>query len=173
MTLPADVREQVLSYARHQAAGSMADLAALMERTGAECSRCLEAVSEEQAGFRYGDEWSIKQVLGHIVEATGTVNRGIVELAAGRQAQAVGQVGETPGVERPLEDLRRAVADLWSETVRLVNSLPEDGNLERTWDHPWFGPLNFKEWIAFQRIHAVDHLRQMERLKEHPDYPKA
>ena len=173
MTLPADVREQVLSYARHQAARSMAELAALMERTGAECSRCLDGVSEEQAGFRYGDEWSIKQVLGHIVEATAVVNRGIADLAAGRQAQEVGQIGETPGVERPIDELRRSVADLWSETVRLVKPLPEDGDLATTRAHPWFGPLNFKEWIAFQRIHAIDHLRQMERLKEHPDYREA
>ena len=173
MTLPDDVREQALSYARHQAARGMAELAALMERTGAECSRCLEGVSEEQAGFRYGDEWSIKQVLGHIVEATAVVNRGIADLAAGRQAQEVGQIGETPGVERPIDELRRAVSDLWSETVRLVASLPENGSLELTRVHPWFGPLNYREWIAFQRIHAIDHLRQMERLKEHPDYPEA
>ncbi len=35
-----------------------------------------------------------------------------------------------------------------------------------------FGPLNGKEWIAFQRLHAMDHVQQMEKVKAHPGYPK-
>jgi len=41
MTQAEDIREQALSYVRHQAAKGRADLAALMERTGADCARCL------------------------------------------------------------------------------------------------------------------------------------
>ena len=59
MTQSPEIAQQALAYARHQAAKSLADLAALMERTGDDCARCLEGVSE---------------------------------------AQAVGQIGETPGV---------------------------------------------------------------------------
>jgi hypothetical protein len=80
-------------------------------------------------------------------------------------------MGVVSGADRSIEELRQALADLWRETAELVSSLPE-GNLERTWDHPAFGPLNFREWIAFQRIHAMDHIQQMEKIKAHPDYPK-
>ena len=115
----------------------------------------------------------MKEVVGHMLGSGEAINREIAGLAAGREASPPGRTGLTAGGDRPIEELRRALAGLWAETGQLVASLPEAGNLERTWDHPWFGPLNFKEWIAFQRLHALDHLQQMERLKEHPDYPEA
>ena len=173
MTQSPEIAQQALAYARHQAAKSLADLAALMERTGADCARCLEDTSDAQASFSHGEEWSMKEVVGHMLGSSAAINHEIAGLAAGRESRPPGRTGITAGGDRPIEELRRALAGLWAETGRLVASLPEDGNLERTWDHPWFGPLNFKEWIAFQRLHAMDHVQQMERLREHPDYPEA
>ena len=173
MTQSPEIAQQALAYARHQAAKSLADLAALMERTGAECAHCLESVTDTQASFSHGEEWSMKEVLGHMLGSSAAINHEIAGLAAGRESRPPGRPGVTAGGDRPIEELQRALAGLWLETGRLVASLAEDGNLERTWDHPWFGPLNFKEWIAFQRLHAMDHVQQMERLREHPDYPEA
>ncbi len=82
-------------------------------------------------------------------------------------------MGIASGADRPVGELQRALTELWAETGRLVASLPEAGNLERTWDHPMFGSLNFREWIAFQRLHALDHVQQMEKVKAHPGYSKA
>ena len=42
MTQNTDIREQALSYMRHQASKSLGDLVALVERTAADCDRCLE-----------------------------------------------------------------------------------------------------------------------------------
>jgi len=173
MTQSPEIAQQVLAYIRHQAAKSLPELAALMERTGAECARCLEDASDAQASFSHGEEWSMKEVLGHMLGSSAAINHEIAGLSAGRESRLVGRTGVTAGGDRPIEELRLALARLWRETGGLVASLPEDGNLERTWDHPWFGPLNFKEWIAFQRLHAMDHVQQMERLKEHTDYPEA
>lgn len=172
MTQAEDIREQALSYVRHQAAKGRADLAALMERTGADCARCLEDVSEEQAAFNYDQEWSIKGVLGHMLSSGAGVNREIANLVEERPSAREARMGIVSGADRPIEELRQALADLWAETARLAASLPEGGNLERTWDHPAFGPLNFREWMAFQRIHAMDHVQQIEKVKAHPDYPK-
>ncbi len=172
MVQDAATREQALSYVRHQAAKSLADLAALMERTGADCGRCLEGMSEEQAGFKYDEEWCIKEVVGHMLTSSKDINREIAKMAARKAATRVGRVGVTSGGDRPVGELRSALADLWTETGRLVASLPEEGSLEATREHPWFGHFNFREWIAFQRLHAMDHLQQMEKVKAHPGYPK-
>ena len=168
-----DVQRQALAYIQHQSAKSVSDLAALMERTGAECASCLEGASDAQASFGHGEEWSMKEVVGHMLLAGEAVNREVANLVEGGRDSPPGRTGLTAGGERPVEDLRQALAALWAETGRLVASLPDDGDQQRTWDHPWFGPLNFKEWIVFQRLHALDHLQQMERLKQHPDYPEA
>ena len=148
MTQSPEIIQQAVSYIRHQATKSLSELAALMERTGDECARCLEDVSDAQAPFSHGEERAMKEGAGHMI-------------------------GRPAGGARPIGVLRWARARLWQETGGLVASLPEGGNLERTWDHPWFGPLNFKEWIVFQRLHAMDHVQQIERLREHPDYPEA
>ncbi len=180
MTQSTDIREQALAYMRHQAAKSMGDLSALMERTAAECARCLEGVSEEQAAFKpalsgaegYDEEWCIKEVLGHMLVSGNGVNREIANLVEDNAPSREARMGLVSEAGRPIEELRQALADLWSVTGRLVASLPEGGNQDRTWQHPFFGPLNFKEWIAFHRLHAMDHVQQMEKVKAHPDYPK-
>ncbi len=173
MTQDMDSREQALSYIRHQAAKGMDDLAGLMERTAADCTRCLEGVSEEQASFQYDEEWSIKGVLGHMLSSGKGVNQEIANLVEDNPPSRTARMGIASGADRPVGELRRALTELWTETGRLVASLPESGNLERTWDHPMFGSLNFREWIAFQRLHAMDHVQQMEKVKAHSDYPKA
>ena len=173
MTQDTDIREQALSYIRHQATKSLGDLVALIERTAADCDRCLGGVSEEQAAFRYDEEWCIKEVLGHMLVSGKGVNNEIANLVEDRPSAREARMGVVASADRPVGELRQALADLWAETGRLVGSLPEDGNLERTWDHPMFGSLNFREWIAFQRLHAMDHVQQMEKVKAHSDYPKA
>ena len=173
MTQDTDIREQALSYMRHQATKSMDDLAALIERTAADCARCLEGVSDQQAAFRYEQEWCIKEVLGHMIESGKGVNREIANLVEDRPSAREARMGVVAGADRTLEEMRQALTDLWGETGRLVASLPEAGNLERTWDHPMFGSLNFREWIAFQRLHALDHVQQMEKVKAHTGYLRA
>jgi hypothetical protein len=171
MTQDSDVQQQVLSYLRHQADKDPADLAALMERTAADCARCLDGISEEQAAFQYDQEWSIKEVLGHMLASGNGVNREIGNLTEDRPSAGQARMGVVSGADRPIGELRQALARLWRETVRLAASLPEAG-LERTWEHPMFGPLNPGEWIAFQRLHATDHIQQIEIIKANPDYPK-
>jgi len=171
MTQDPDVQQQVLSYVRHQAAKDPADLAALMERTAADCARSLEDISEEQAAFRYDREWSVKEVLGHMLASGSGVNREIVNLAEDRPSAGDARMGVVSGADRPIADLRQAIAGLWRETARLATSLPEAGP-ERTWEHPMFGPMSSMEWIAFQRLHAMDHVQQIEMIKAHPDYPE-
>ncbi len=173
MVQDAGTRDQALSYVRHQAAKSLADLAALMERSGADCARCLEGVSEEQASFKYDDEWCLKEVLGHMLDSGSEVNRDIARLAEDRAPRRMVAIGETSGAERPIGELRQTLADQWSETVRLTASLSEEAGRTPSLEHPMFGPLTGKEWIAFQRLHAMDHVQQMEKVKAHPDYPRA
>ncbi len=172
MTQDTDIREQALSYIRHQADKSMSDMAALMERTGADCDRCLEGVSEEQAGFQYDQEWSMKEVLGHMLVSGKGVNNEIANLVENNPSGKKARMGVVSGADRPIGELRQVLADLWADTGQLVGSLPEDSNPKRTLDHPLFGPLNLREWIAFQRLHAMDHVQQMEKVQAHPDYPK-
>ena len=63
------------------------------------------------------------------------------------------------------------MAWLLEETAVLVSSLPEGDTPSGTWEHPFFGPLNLKELIAFHRLHVMDHVQQIEKIKADPGCP--
>src|SRR2546427_9936645 len=71
-----ETTHQALAYIRHQASKGLAGLRVLAERTAADCGRCLEGMSEEQARFKPGDEWSAKEVLDHLIYSTA---RAVIE----------------------------------------------------------------------------------------------
>src|SRR3989304_391509 len=98
MTQSPEIAQQALAYIRHQAAKSLPELAALMERTGAECARCLEDTSDAQASFSHGEEWSMKEVLGHMLGSSAAIHHEITARPAGR-------AGPPPG--RPPRPARR------------------------------------------------------------------
>ncbi len=172
-----DPMQQAMSYMRHQGSKSLADLDSMIERTAADWDRCLERISEEQAQFEPEGEWCAKEVLGHVLTVSRGVNGQISDLAEGkplRRASAdESALGRQSAADEslPIEALRLKVHDLFEETRQLVRSLREDERLAQQFQHPLFGALNLKEWIAFQRIHALDHIQQIEKIKAEAAYP--
>ena len=63
------------------------------------------------------------------------------------------------------------MADLFEDIVSLTRGLEGNRHLEERFPHPMFGQLNILEWIAFQRVHSVDHMRQIESNKTAAGYP--
>lgn len=167
--------DQAISYMRHQASKGLESLAQLMERTEADWARCLEGMSETQASFKPQGEWSAKEVLAHVLETSRSVNRQVSQMASGTAPEwQPGRAGST-GSSRSDADigsLRSALGSLFGETVSLVRSLKDGPELDQSFDHPFFGSLTLKEWLAFQRIHAMDHIQQIDKIKADPAYPK-
>jgi len=184
MTQSADPMEQAVGYMRHQASKGLGSLAALIERTGEDWHRCLESVSEAQANFKPGQEWTVKEVAGHFVDASRGINKQLAEVAAGRPLRHVATTEDSPPADvlgqvlagarqMSLTDLRAQVRDTFAETHRAVTALKEGEHLNQTFQHPIFGRLNIKEWVAFQRIHSMDHIQQIDKVKADPAYPGA
>jgi DinB superfamily len=166
--------QQALAYVRHQASKSMDHLRVLVERTAADCGRCLASISEEQACFKPGDEWSVKEVLDHLIYATAqVVNENIREMAAGRTPRPFTPDSSAWRAKQPVQELREEMGRLLEQAVVLVGSLRE-GDLHRgSWEHPSLGPLNLKELIALHRLHVMDHVKQIETIKTDPGYPRS
>ena len=172
-----EVAEQARGYCRHQAAKGVDSLASLMERTKADWERCLEGMTEEQASFAPGEEWSARQVLTHFLEATDGVNREIAnvtdgQLPASTEEADLARAGRTPDCGTT-EKMRKGTADVFAETVSLTRALEGNAHLDRQFPHPAFGQLNILEWIAFQRIHGMDHIGQIDKNKADAGYPEA
>jgi hypothetical protein len=164
--------QQALAYIRHHASKSLADLRVLVERTAADCGRCLEGISEEQAGFKPGDEWSVKEVLDHLISSTArAVIEPIRELGGGEAPRPFAPDDSGGRAMQSIQELRQEMGRLLEEAVVLIGSLPAADMPCATWEHPSLGPLNIKELIALHRLHVMDHVQQIEKIKADPGYP--
>jgi DinB superfamily len=167
-----DERTRALGYIHHHASKGLAKLRILAERTAADCGRCLEGISEEQARFRPADEWSVKEVLDHLIYATTqAVIEPIRDLAAGKVPRPFTPDRSGGRAMRPIHELRQEIMRLLEEAVVLVGALPQQDLPPGTWEHPSLGPLSLNEVIALHRLHVMDHVQQIEKIKADPGCP--
>jgi len=185
MTQAMDERmSKAQEYLHHQGSKGLSDLAALMDRTAADWGRCLEGMSDAQAMFKPStptgpageDEWCTKEVLGHVLASQRGLNVTVAQMAGVEPPARAAQI-RVMGVKSEadealsLSELRPKIAAVCDESKRLVTSLPEGEKLEQKFPHPIFGQLNLKEWFAFHRVHAMDHIQQIDAIKAEPNYP--
>lgn len=168
MTTLNEEQQRIRGYLQAQAAKlSIADL---VEKVGTDQLQVRAAADAVPAG-RFFDrpadgEWSANEVMAHIVESAATVAAGI--------AHAIDGVAPPSMTDRiRSEPERRTAADWWADLVRTrdvlfdkVGRASGDEHLDIRWQHPFFGPLNWREWLLFLRIHDLDHARQMQAITE-------
>jgi hypothetical protein len=170
-----DARQRLISYLGHQASKDVQVLVGLIEEQRATLLALLDGVSEEQAAFRPApDQWSIADVLRHVIAAEEGVALIVESLARGVVPEGRREMGrhipdEGQPLARLIEGLHASRADLLAR-VQGWPALPE---LAATFEHPCFGPLNCKGWLAFQRLHDADHIGQLEQIKAAEGYPGA
>jgi hypothetical protein len=171
-----DLIEQAVGYCDHQARKGIDSLVALMERTAEDWRRCLDGVSDAQADFSPAPgEWTTKEVVTHFLLATASVNDQIRRITAGED---VGHLASATPDLRPDETplvavLRDRAVAIFDEIATLTRSLEGNSHLDRQFPHPAFGQLNVLQWIAFQRLHGMDHMQQVDKNKADASYPKA
>jgi len=173
-----DPIQKALEYMHYQGAKSFDDLIALIDRTGAQWANAIEGLTEKQASFRPEGEWCAKEVLAHLISANRGINQRIAEMAGAespREAEKTRGMGEiSPEYQdMGISKLGGEVRDVFSEISSLMTSLSSNDKLEQTFPHPMFGPLTLKEWFAFHRVHAMDHIQQIDQIRADPAYPAA
>lgn len=175
VTIPDEVKDRVLSYIKHQAAKSAPGLRGVVQQGHDQVMGLLDSMSDEQASFKpSAEEWSVFQVLQHAAEAGRRTARGCVALAAGEELNNIVRAGQIKN--EPFTSLGQARAALdagHQELLDFVDRLSPETNVEAMLDHPFFGPLNCREWAAFQRVHDGDHAGQIEQIKAKERFPAA
>lgn len=169
-----DLIKGARDYCTHQATKGTDSLAQLMERTGQQWSRCLEGMSEEQASFSpAANEWTTKEVVTHFLDATAHVNSQIRTLTMGQDVGALAAPGPDvkPGETPSVEALRGQTVAIFDEIAELTRALEGNSNLGKQFPHPAFGQFDILQWIAFQRLHGMDHIQQIEKNKADAGYP--
>ena len=169
MVLPDEARQTVISYLAHQGKKDTSAIAEVIERERRRLLGMLAEVSQEQAKFVPSPgQWSIRDVAEHVVAAEA----GVVEIIARLTGTTVSPQGP-PAAGRSLTELRQHLSGVRAQLSGLVEGLAQDANLEAKHEHLFFGLLNWKEWLAFQRVHDGDHIGQIEAIRGAPSYPRA
>jgi hypothetical protein len=169
LVLPDEARETVISYLAHQGRKDVPAIAEVIERERDRMLDVLADVSPGQAIFTpSAGQWSIRDIVEHVVAA----ERGVVEIIA-RLAGVDAPTSGPPAAGRSLPELREHLAAVRAQLLTVAKEIPSDAALEAKHEHFFFGPLNWKEWLAFQRVHDGDHLQQIEAIRGSPSYPKA
>ena len=192
MTQQVDPMERAAQFLHRQGEKGLEELEALMRQTAEDWANCLQGVSEAQAAHQpepgehiptpasgEGPKWCAKETIGHFLLSERSLNNTAAGLAGvdpppdpPLPVRAMG--AQSPEYEAmPLDGLRQKLAEFFDETTALIGRLDGSRNLDAKFPHPVFGPLNIKEWLAFHRLHAMDHIQQIERIKADAGYPKA
>ena len=134
----------------------------------------LDGLSDAQLDFSPGEgEWSVREVCRHVAQAVPQVNKAVGLLAGGTPLPdvdpgVISQMIDDPG---EFEALKNEVAAALEACTDSVSVLAGDPDLSLRSAHPFFGPLNCREWVAFNIMHANVHVRQVQRVKGSPGYP--
>jgi len=148
-------------------------LAAMPVMLGAE----IEALPEEVARWQPGpEEWSVSEVLGHVIEAEERGFAGRIRAMLGdapphfatwdppEVALARGDAGRDPAA------LLHEFAALRAESVALVEELSE-GDLRRSGQHPEVGLLTVTDLLHEWIHHDRNHLRQLLAIGQAATWP--
>ncbi|HET8944571.1 MAG TPA: DinB family protein [Dehalococcoidia bacterium] len=192
MTQKVDPLERAAQFLHYLGAKGLEELEAAIRQTSEDWARCLDGISEAQAahqpdpaigGFQTpasgeGPKWCVKEVIGHYLLSERSLNNTAAERAGVPPPANPGAPVQRMGAQSPeheamsMDGLRQRLAEFFDETVALIGRLQNSSKLEEAFPHPVFGPLNVKEWLAFHRLHAMDHIEQIARIKADAGYPK-
>ena len=161
-----DEQRRIQGYLQAQAAKLSPD--ALVERVRAAMAELrTAALAVPTARFHERpapEEWSAGEVLAHVVEAGA--------LFAERVRRALADEPQTPAPPRSASPAPGRTLQAWWAILErdreaffaLVLGADPAGHLDRVIEHPWFGPLNWRETVLFTRLHDLDHAGQLRQI---------
>jgi hypothetical protein len=115
-------------------------------------------------------EWSAAEVYTHIIDVNERGARAIEGiLDHGTIPAPISDVisGETSTGLVTAEDHWQVYHARRERLLARVMRASGDEHLDIKITHPQFGPLSWREWLLFMRVHDLDHMRQLEAIARH------
>lgn len=115
------------------------------------------------------EDWSAVEVLTHVVDMNergadaieGIIAEGAAPAAISDDLRHEQRAGLTTA-----DDYLRVWSDRREQLYERVLQARGDEHLEVKITHHMFGPLSWREWLLFMRVHDLDHMRQLQAITE-------
>ena len=156
----------------------------------------IRALSTEQSTFQATPEsWSPLQVAHHVFIAEQVGVDAMVRLGdrASKRRNLVQKFGyvavwlvmklgirvksparrTTPDPEISFQELENDWNEVRDRLEEFLDTLDEADLKKAGFMHPVAGPLNLREGLMFMNRHLEHHLRQLDRIRRHPNFPAA
>ena len=129
----------------------------------------LRAAADAVPPTRFNDppaagEWSANEVMAHVVEAGRHFGGAVVRLLDGQPPGAPRDAPARDPSPRPLESWWSLLERDRTIVFERVLRADPTARLESTVEHPFFGPLNWRETLLFIRLHDLDHAGQLQKV---------
>lgn len=163
---PEEVRDRVVSYIQHQGAKSPEALIDLVRTSQQRFLDVISGLSDEVAAKKPApDEWSVRELTRHVLDAEDSVAILVHNLSRGMGPPEGRNAGRmVADDDGPFAQYVEQLKALNERMLDAIKGLPKDPNLEEKAAHPFFGMLNCKEWAAFQRVHDEDHVQHAQKI---------
>jgi uncharacterized damage-inducible protein DinB len=160
-------QQRIRGYLQAQGAKQTpAEIIAKVEAAMADLGKAARTVPAARFAERpEPEEWSANEVLSHVLTADRYFGGGIVAVLDGRPAPPR---GGGRGVEnaplRTAEEWLEALGKQRTTLFERVRAADPKARLDVTIEHPFFGPLNWRETLLFTRLHDLDHAGQLGKI---------
>lgn len=129
-------------------------------------------LSSKQFDYKPSDtEWSIREVSLHVAHSIAAGGSVIPILAGGTTLPndvQPGQMIDDPGDQA---SIGKSVEVAFAIVLAAMESLEGDPDLDATFKHPFFGPINCRQTAAFNILHLDIHVKQVQRVKGYDSFP--
>jgi len=115
-------------------------------------------------------EWSAAEVYTHIIQVNDSGARaieGILDHGTSPEPIRDSISGEQRSDLLTAEDYWQVYNTRRERLLARVMRASGDEHLDVKITHPQFGPLSWREWLLFMRVHDLDHMRQLEAIVRH------
>ncbi|MEP6871004.1 MAG: DinB family protein [Anaerolineaceae bacterium] len=162
MTQPQEDLDRIRGYLQQQAAQRTIDeLIARVQEGVDDLATAARGVPDTALNaIPAGDEWTPLDCLRHAMSFNMHVAQQVLFAALEGHLPTDGE----PEVPADRDAVLAAHAEALDSLYIHVRAADPEGNLELTWKHPFFGELNWREWLLFLRIHSRDHARQLAAM---------
>lgn len=162
MTFPPDVIERGRAYLKSKSAElSVEEAIARVEAALEKAHEAARAVPADRFDVSpAAGEWSGEECFRHLVEWDVRNARQILYAALSGELPPKADVELPAGREALLAQHSEAIDSLFAH----VREASPDAFLDVTWEHPFFGALNWREWLLFLELHNRDHGGQLQAI---------
>jgi len=165
--------ERIRGYLQSQAAQkSIEDLISKVQEGVDELVAAARAIPvAEREAMPQRETWTPMDCLRHAASSNMHVAEQVLYVAHTGELPKPDQppmpgTFEEPALPSTFEGIIARHAEAIDSLYAHVRDAAPDGFLHMRWNHPFFGDLNWREWLLFLRVHCKDHAGQLTAMQQ-------